>query len=120
MKTKIYYSQVLEGTWPARKATQRGHRCREQTWALPFLGSEGWGFWASWAHTLLANLKRKSGNQGTGDWRQGHLSDGHFLGGPGFSERGSSQVWEGLIPHLVVLLVAITQLAIHLFEMDVL
>lgn len=56
--------------------------------ALPLLGSRGGVPRVSWVHSLLANLKHKSGNEGVGREEQGH--SGSVLGYLGLSNRRTS------------------------------
>lgn len=77
LKSKIYYSQVLESTWHAQELHSEGEMWgmgkaeREQTWARTLLGSEHGCLrlhetthcWPIWSTTV-----------GTGNWRPGHWS----------------------------------------------
>lgn len=64
---------------------------------------QGWGPGVSWAHSLLASLKHKSGNEGTGG--RGVAAAVRCLGHLGLSERGRMG-GSGLVPSLVGWLVA--------------
>lgn len=64
LRGKIYYSQVLEGTWHARgphsKVTGREREKGSRTTALPLLGPKGGVPRVLRFHSLLATLKHKS------------------------------------------------------------
>lgn len=65
-------------------ATHRGWgggREGVKTWGSAFIRVPGWACEVLWVHSLLANLKHKSGNWGTGRKKRDYLS-GHLPGSP--------------------------------------
>ena len=63
---KIYCSQILEGICHSQGHTARSQVEREHGLALPLVGSNGGMSRVLWVYFLLANLKHKCRNQGSG------------------------------------------------------
>ena len=118
---KICYSQVLEGTQHAQGLHSEvvGEREREKgPGALPLLGSNGGASRISWVHSLMTNLKHKSGNQGMAREKQGHWSSRLSRLPRAFWKKELHGTRQPNSLSSCFTSTCVIQLTIHLFKMD--
>ena len=86
-----------------------------QAWGSTFIRVEGKVCRVLWVHSLLANLKHKNGNYGTGREKQGQPSGqlGRLL--RAFLKEGELHGWGDLVFSQVVLLVAVSYSWQHVY-----